>query len=164
MPRGMPHGNSFRKFGGPDKRLHLLKTLVNALIKHERLETTFAKAYETQKYVERLIDITKYGKSNLYCNDMVNFWVPEEAQQNKLFNVLLPRYSEHSRKYTRLAVLTEWTDKDMKSHGKMAVIELKGNPLPPLPVKEDNPHTLQNVLLAAAKQDWDYQRSNVKEN
>ena len=158
MPRGFPHGVPFRKMGRPWKRLNLLRTLVNALITHERIETTFPKAHETQKYVERLIDIAKYGPSSKYCNDMLEYWTPEESQKTKLFDVLVPRYSEHKKNYTRLAILPSFTTPSYNYSGKMAVLELKGNPLPPLPIKEKNPHTLQNVLIAAAKEEWEQKK------
>ena len=164
MPRGYPHGVATRNYGRPWRRLALLRNLVNAVIEHERIETTFAKAHETQKYVERVIDIAKYGPNNRYCNDMLEYWVPEEQSKNKLFNVLMPRYSQHTKNYTRLAMLTEWCDSYTQGYRKMAVLELKGNPLPPLPVKEKNPHTLQNILISAAKEDWDYQNKLKEEN
>lgn len=157
MPRGFPHGNPFQRMGQPWKRLDILQKMVNALVIHERVETTFHKAHETQKYMERVIDIAKYGLSNDYCRDMMEFWIPEQTEKDKLFNVLLPRYADIERGYTRLAVLPEWTE-PYRPTKKMAVLELKGNPLPPLPIKEKNPYTLQNVLIAAAKDDWERQR------
>ncbi|XP_002127164.2 large ribosomal subunit protein bL17m-like [Ciona intestinalis] len=154
MPRGFAHGNVFRKLGGHQRRMKLLKILVNALIKNERIETTFTKAHETQKYIHRLIDIAKQSTNDAYTKDMVGYWADDDSNKTKLFNVLVPRFAEHSGKYTRIAMLPTWHIKDIDDHKKMAVLELKGNPLPPLPVKEDNPHTLQNVLIAAAKNDW----------
>ena len=153
MPRGFPHGNPFRKMGRPWKRLALLQRLVNALIVHERIETSFGKASEAQKYMDRVIDIAKYGPSNDYCRDMLEFWIPEQSEKDKLFNVLVPRFSEFDKGYTRLAILPEWHEQYVYQR-KMAVLELKGNPLPPLPIKEKNPYTLQNILIAAAKNDW----------
>ena len=159
MPRGMAHGVPFRRMGRPWKRLSLLRSLVNALIQHERIETTFPKAHETQKYMERLIDVAKYGPTNQYCSDMLEYWTPKQTHKDKLFNVLVPRYADHDKNYTRLAMLPPWSDSYTHSYRKMAVLELKGNPLPPLPMKEKNPYTLQNVLIAAAKKDWKYQTS-----
>ena len=162
MPRGFAHGVPFRRMGRPWKRLGLLRTMVNALITYERIETTFPKAHETQKYMERLIDIAKRGQSNKYCNDMVEYWTPKEKERNKLFNVLVPRYANHEKNYTRLAHLPPWSDSFTHRERKMAVIELKGNPLPPLPIKEKNPYTLQNVLIAAAREDWEQQKQHAK--
>nr|XP_039250798.1 39S ribosomal protein L17, mitochondrial-like [Styela clava] len=154
MPRGMAHGVPFKKMGqNPHKRLIILRSLVMALIKHERIEATFSKSSEAQKYAIRLIDIAKYGPENTYCKDMVEFWTDgDEEVKNKLFNILVPRYKNQQGKYTRLAMLPLWHNKDQLL--RMSVLELKGNPLPPLPVKEENPYSLQNVLIAAAKNDW----------
>uniref|UniRef100_H2ZMM9 Large ribosomal subunit protein bL17m n=1 Tax=Ciona savignyi TaxID=51511 RepID=H2ZMM9_CIOSA len=161
MPRGFAHGNVFRKLGGHQRRLKLLKILVNALIKNERIETTFTKAHETQKYMNRLIDIAKQGTDDAYTTDMVRYWTEDDSNKRKLFNVLVPRFTDHNGKYTRIAMLPTWHMKDIDDYKRMAVLELKGNPLPPLPIKEDNPHTLQNVLIAAAKSEWKQPKNNV---
>lgn len=165
MPRGMSHGIPFKKMGGgPHSRLAILKHLVVALIKHERIETTFFKSSEAQKYMIRLIDIAKYGEENQYCKDMVEFWTRGDQEvKDKLFNVLVPRYKDHQGKYTRLAILPKHHDATADRTTRMSVLELKGNPLPPLPVKEENPHTLQNVLIAAAKKEWLQPRLSNKE-
>ena len=152
MPRGFPHGKPFRIYAkGPWKRLELMKRLVNAVIKHERIETTFAKAHETQKYVNRLIDVAKHGKENKYCSDMMEFWAEDDTSKEKIFNVLLPRYNSVSGGYTRLAVMP--SDKNLltERYQRVAVLELLGNPLPQLPLPTKNPYSLQNVLIASAK-------------
>lgn len=158
----MPHGIPFKKLGhSPRERLDILRVLVGALIKHERVETSFLKASETQKYMNRLIDIAKYGPENKYCSDMVNFWTKEDEDlKKKLFNVLVPRYSTAKGKYTRIAILQHWHNQSIKRDIRMSVLELKGNPLPPLPIKEENPHTLQNVLIAAAREEWNKNQSS----
>lgn len=153
MPRGYPHGRHIRKFGGPEKRLHLLKVLVNALIQHERIETTFPKAHEAQKYVNRLIEIAKRGTDNAYSRDMINYWTPDEAMQSKLLNDLVPRYKDHNSDFTRIAILSKpYFNEAVEKYNRYAVLELKGNPLPPLPIQEKNSYTLQNVLIDAARE------------
>lgn len=153
MPRGRPHGIPFKAMGGsPSKRLVMLRFMVMGLIKHERIEGTFFKLSEAQKYADQIINIAKTGPSNKYCNDMVKFWTNgDEEASSKLFNVLVPRYSQHKNKFSRLAILPSWYSQQMDKQIRMAVLELKGNPLPPLPRKENSPHTLQNVLIASAK-------------
>jgi len=156
MARGLAHGMPFRKLAkeGPWKRLEILKSLVNALVRHERIETTFPKAHETQKYAERLIEIAKYGPSDAYCRDMMEFWTEDEQTKDKIYNNLLPRFQNHSNKFTRLALLPKELDSEEHVR-RMAVLEFKGNPLPPLPpVNGKNPNSLQNILLRAAKEDW----------
>jgi len=145
--------------------MKLLRILVNGLIKHERLETTFAKAAEAQKYMDRLIEIAKRGRSEAYAKDMVDYWADDE-NKTKLYNVLVPRYSKQKQNFTRLAILSQdWIGPRTGFHQqRMAVIELKGNLLPPLPVAEKNPHTLQNVLISAAKADWERERLNRTSN
>lgn len=44
--------------GGPENRIELLKTLITALVKYERIELGYRKAFETQKYAERVSAIS----------------------------------------------------------------------------------------------------------
>lgn len=155
MPRGFGHGKPFRLYAkGPHKRLELLKKLVNAVIKHERIETTFAKAHETQKYVNRLIDIAKHGEDNKYCVDMMEFWTDDEHSRKKIFDVLLPRYHSNTGSYTRLAVMPSEKNRFSDKYQRVAVLELLDNPLPQLPIPTKNPYSLQNILIAAAKGEY----------
>lgn len=71
----------------------------------------------------------------------------------KLFSVLAPRFQPHAGNYTRLVRIPNRTNLD---RAPMAVIEFKGNPLPPLPLpvpRRDSPKTLVNQLLAGYRQD-----------
>lgn len=165
MVRGIAHGRPFRKLTneGHWKRLDILKTLVNGLIRHERIETTFAKAHETQKYMERLIKIARYGEEDDYCKDMMDFWAEDADTKKKVYDVLLPRFDGHAANFTRLAVMPREKRADNNSINRYAVLELKGNPLPPLPTRVKNPNTLQNVLLEAARKDWDRQSAAKKD-
>ena len=136
------------------KRLEILRLITMALIRHERIETSVLKALETQKYMERLVHVARYGQEDPYSRDMVGWWTNEEEElKKKLLEVLLPRFSGHAKNFTRFALMPaekNYLEKSMR----MAVLELKGNPLPPLPTKGANPLSLQNVIIAAAKKDW----------
>ncbi|XP_040435934.1 39S ribosomal protein L17, mitochondrial isoform X1 [Falco naumanni] len=49
------HGRVYRKFGlGPRSRLDLLRNLVTALVRHERIEAPWARADEMRGYAERV--------------------------------------------------------------------------------------------------------------
>lgn len=69
----------------------------------------------------------------------------------KLFKVLAPRFENQKDRYTRLARIPNRENLD---RAKMAVLEYKGNPFPPLyPAKKENGLTLINQLLKAYRED-----------
>lgn len=69
----------------------------------------------------------------------------------KLFKVLAPRFETQSKDYTRIARLPNRQNLD---RAKMAVLEYKGNPFPPLyPVKKENELTLINQLLKGYREE-----------
>lgn len=49
------HGRVYRRLGhGPRSRLDLLRNLVTALVRHERIEAPWARADEMRGYAERV--------------------------------------------------------------------------------------------------------------
>lgn len=69
----------------------------------------------------------------------------------KLFKVLAPRFETQPSGYTRMARLPNRQNLD---RAKMAVLEYKGNPFPPLyPVKKENELSLINQLLKGYRED-----------
>ncbi|NXS10885.1 RM17 protein, partial [Neodrepanis coruscans] len=146
------HGRVYRKLGfGPRSRLDLLRNLVTALVRHERIETLWARADEMRDYAERLIDYAKRGDTDERAMRMANFWLTEKDLIHKLFKVLAPRYQPHPGSYTRMLQIP---NRDRLDRAKMAVIELKGNPLPPLiRPRRDSEKTLLNQLLKGYRED-----------
>uniref|UniRef100_A0A8C0I9P5 Large ribosomal subunit protein bL17m n=1 Tax=Bubo bubo TaxID=30461 RepID=A0A8C0I9P5_BUBBB len=70
---------------------------------------------------------------------------------HKLFKVLAPRFQPHPGSYTRLLQIP---NRDSLDRAKMAVIELKGNPYPPLIRPQRNTEkTLLNQLLKGYRED-----------
>ncbi|XP_068110465.1 large ribosomal subunit protein bL17m [Hyperolius riggenbachi] len=140
------HGRVARRMGlGPRSRLDMLRNLLTALVRHERIETTYARADELHYYAERIIDYGKCGDTNEKAMKMANFWLTEKDLIHKLFKVLVPRFSPYGGGYVRMFQIPNRENLD---RAKMAVIEYKGNPLPPLPVnKRDSDKTLLNQLI-----------------
>uniref|UniRef100_A0A452GFY6 Large ribosomal subunit protein bL17m n=2 Tax=Gopherus TaxID=38771 RepID=A0A452GFY6_9SAUR len=82
---------------------------------------------------------------------MADFWLTEKDLIHKLFKLLAPRFQSHSGNYTRLLQIPNRENLD---RAKMAVIEYKGNPFPPLIVlHRDNEKTLLNQLLKGYRED-----------
>ncbi|NXA44826.1 RM17 protein, partial [Nothocercus julius] len=148
------HGRMYRHLGaGPRSRLDLLRNLVTALVRHERIEAPWARADEMRGYAERLIDYAKRGDRDEKAMRMADFWLTEKDLIHKLFKVLAPRYQPHPGKYTRMLHIP---NRDSLDRAKMAVIELKGNPFPPLmPPQPNSEKTLLNQLLKGYREDME---------
>ncbi|MFC0204150.1 50S ribosomal protein L17 [Novosphingobium soli] len=81
-------------------RAALLRNLAAALVKHEQIQTTTAKAKELRPYVEKLITLAKHG--GLSNRRLAHSRLMDEAQEKKLFEVLAERYAGRSGGYTRI--------------------------------------------------------------
>lgn len=81
-------------------RAALLRNMAAALIKHEQITTTTAKARELRPYVEKLITLGKRG--GLSNRRLAHARLLDDAQLVKLFDVLAPRYADRAGGYTRV--------------------------------------------------------------
>src|SRR5690242_21857227 len=81
-------------------RAALLRNLAAALIKHEQITTTVAKAKELRPYVEKLVTLAKHG--GLSNRRLAHARILDEAQERKLFDVLAERYAGRDGGYTRI--------------------------------------------------------------
>ena len=81
-------------------RAALLRNLAAALIKHEQITTTTAKAKELRPYVEKLITLAKKG--GLSNRRLAHSRLLDDAQLAKLFDVLAARYADRNGGYTRI--------------------------------------------------------------
>jgi large subunit ribosomal protein L17 len=71
-----------------------------ALIKHEQITTTTAKAKELRPYVEKLVTLAKKG--GLSNRRIAHSRIMDEVQERKLFDVIGPRYADRNGGYTRV--------------------------------------------------------------
>jgi ribosomal protein L17 len=81
-------------------RRALLRNMAAALIKHEQITTTTAKARELRPYVEKLITLGKHG--GLSNRRLAHARLLDDTQLTKLFDVLAPRYANRDGGYTRI--------------------------------------------------------------
>ncbi|MCK9542670.1 MAG: 50S ribosomal protein L17 [Novosphingobium sp.] len=81
-------------------RAALLRNMAAALIKHEQITTTLAKARELRPYVEKLITLGKHG--GLSNRRLAHARLLDDAQLTKLFDVLAARYADRNGGYTRV--------------------------------------------------------------
>ena len=99
-------------------RSALLRNMAAALIKHEQITTTLAKARELRPYTEKLITLAKRG--GLSNRRLAMGRLMDDTQLTKLFDVLAERYSARDGGYTRIVKAgTRFSDS-----AAMAIIEL----------------------------------------
>ena len=109
-------------------RLALFRNMAAALIKHEQITTTTAKAKELRPYVEKLVTLAKKG--GLSNRRLAHARIMDEAQERKLFEVLGPRYAKRNGGYTRIIkagirisdaapiAVIEFVDRDVSAKGQ----------------------------------------------
>src|SRR4028118_8686 len=81
-------------------RTALFRNMAAALIKHEQITTTTAKAKELRPYVEKLVTLAKKG--GLSNRRLAQGRLMDDAQLVKLFDVIAPRYGARPGGYTRI--------------------------------------------------------------
>ncbi len=81
-------------------RIALFRNMSAALIKHEQITTTVAKAKELRPYIEKLITLAKKG--GLSNRRLAHSRLLDDAQLVKLFDVLAARYADRNGGYTRV--------------------------------------------------------------
>lgn len=77
--------------------------MATSLIRHERIETTTAKAKELRPFVERLITLGKRG--DLHSRRLAGRSISDREILGKLFDDVGPRFNERSGGYTRILKL-----------------------------------------------------------
>lgn len=106
----MRHRVAHRKLGRvTEHRIALLRNQAIALIRHERISTTVAKAKELRPFVERLITVAKRGISEgtdpirvLNARRLVARDLADREIVSKLFESIAPRFAERKGGYTRI--------------------------------------------------------------
>ncbi|MEN2787466.1 50S ribosomal protein L17 [Sphingomonas qilianensis] len=109
-------------------RIALFRNMSAALIKHEQITTTVAKAKELRPYIEKLITLAKKG--GLSNRRLAHARLLDDAQLIKLFDVLADRYATRNGGYTRVIkagirlsdaspmAIIEFVDRDVSAKGQ----------------------------------------------
>jgi large subunit ribosomal protein L17 len=109
-------------------RIALFRNMSAALIKHEQITTTVAKAKELRPYIEKLITLAKKG--GLSNRRLAHSRLLDDAQLVKLFDVLAARYADRNGGYTRVIkagirasdaspmAIIEFVDRDVSAKGQ----------------------------------------------
>ena len=75
----------------------------NALIKHEQITTTLAKAKELRRFVEKIVTLGKKG--DLISRRKTISTLQDNKMTQKVFDILSDRYKNRSGGYTRIIKL-----------------------------------------------------------
>ena len=109
-------------------RAALFRNMAAALIKHEQITTTLAKAKELRPYTEKLITLAKKG--GLSNRRLAHARLLDDAQLVKLFDTLAPRYADRNGGYCRIIkaglrasdaaamAIIELVDRDVSAKGQ----------------------------------------------
>jgi large subunit ribosomal protein L17 len=125
-------------------RTALFRNMAAALIKHEQITTTLAKAKELRPYTEKLVTLAKkgglsnrrlaaariYNSNRNLTNAETNNVVESQSELKKLFDVLAVRYAERAGGYLRVIkagirasdaapmAVIEFVDRDVSAKGQ----------------------------------------------
>ena len=125
----MRHGKVHRKLNRTaEHRKAMFANMCAALIKHEQITTTVAKAKELRPYVEKLVTLAKRG--GLSNRRLAQARLMDDTQLVKLFDVIAPRYAERNGGYCRVIKagvrfsdsaqisIIEFVDRDVSAKGQ----------------------------------------------
>ena len=118
-------------------RKAMFMNMSNALIKHEQITTTLAKAKELKRFVEKIVTLGKKG--DLISRRKAISILQDQKMSKKVFNELASRYEKRNGGYTRIVKLgnrfgdnaptavIEFVDRDENAKGQDSgpVIEKK---------------------------------------
>ncbi len=81
----------------------MFMNMSNALIKHEQITTTLAKAKELRRFVEKIVTLGKKG--DLLSRRKIVSILQDQKMSKKVFDVLADRYKARLGGYTRIIKL-----------------------------------------------------------
>jgi len=115
----MRHRKSGRQLSrNSSHRWALMRNLVTALLRVEKIQTTDPKAKELRRWADRVITLGKAG--SLHARRQVLGIVQDKAVVRKLFDTIAPRFKERAGGYTRI-IKIGWRRGDA---AQMSLIEL----------------------------------------
>jgi large subunit ribosomal protein L17 len=133
----MRHRKAGRRLGrNQAHRTAMFRNMTMALIRHERIITTVAKAKEVRPFIERLITLAKRGGLHARRLVLARLGTPSKAEVKphddpkkadtrhiiiKLFNEIAPRYADRPGGYTRIIKRHE---RRLGDAGETAYLEL----------------------------------------
>jgi len=98
------HGKAGFKLGRPtDERTALYRSLMLAIIQHEKITTTHVKAKAVQRHIEKIITLSR--QPTVHHRRLALADLPNKDAVEKLFAQIGPRYVDRPGGYTRITKL-----------------------------------------------------------
>jgi large subunit ribosomal protein L17 len=117
----MRHLKSGRKLNRTSShRWALMRNLITALLREEKIRTTDPKAKELRRWAERVITLGKQG--SLHARRQALGIVQDKSVVRKLFDTIAPRFKDRAGGYTRI-IKIGWRHGDA---APVSLIELVG--------------------------------------
>jgi large subunit ribosomal protein L17 len=176
----MRHRVAHRKLGRvTEHRIAMLRNQASALIEHERIQTTVARAKELRPFVERIISVAKRSLSpaataphRVNARRVVSRDIANREVVTKLFDTIAPRFVDRPGGYTRLLRLGYRRG----DSAEVAEVELvgseydpnkaekagKADSAPDKPKKKSMGGRIREALSGGRKKDGDDQGSKTK--
>ena len=96
----MRHRKAGKKLNrNSSQRKALFKNLIQALVVHEEIKTTEAKAKAIKGIIAKLI--TKAKEGSLHARRQILAFLPDKKAANKLFDEITPRFRQRISGFTR---------------------------------------------------------------
>ncbi len=97
----MRHQKAVKKLGRTKShRKAMMRNLVTSFLKHEKIETTEAKAKELRSLAERIITLGK--RDNLHARRQILKVIPDKKTTKKIMEEIAPRYKLRNSGYVRI--------------------------------------------------------------
>ncbi|MDA1093736.1 MAG: 50S ribosomal protein L17 [Acidobacteria bacterium] len=148
----MRHRVAHRKLGRTSEhRMALLRNQSTMLLRHERIDTTLAKAKELRPFVERLITVAKRGLADgvdttkaLHARRLVARDLADKKVVSKLFDTIAPRFADRPGGYARVLRL----GRRQGDQAEIAQIELVGSEYDPAADRDTESKTAEAAPTA----------------
>ena len=99
------------------------RNLATALVEHERITTTLAKAKEMRPWIEKLVHKAKIRDRNAAV--FINSTLTTKSAYKKLTTEIAPRFKDLPAGFTRI----EYLGRRKNDKAQVAMIEFIGNPI-----------------------------------
>lgn len=93
-------GHRYRLGRVSEHRTALLRNLLTALFRHERIRTTETKAKAVRPLADRMITLAK--REDLHARRQVLSMVPDGQVVNRMFDAVAARFADRNGGYTRI--------------------------------------------------------------
>ncbi len=100
----MRHAIKGRKLGRTSQhRIAMFRNQLAALVEHERITTTLAKAKDLRPIAEKLV--TRGRQDTVHARRQARKWLPNRDHVSKLFDDISPRFKDRDGGYLRIIKL-----------------------------------------------------------